>query len=159
MRWPSGHSGIDSGGGFWREAELSKEQRLKDVSRRQILRLVAASGLGTLIPLACRTTPMTAAKWVEVHADPISAAQIGMLWLSAQRPQPSTEELIDTLAAPLDVESLNAGGIETIRSHILETHHADFAGGRVVLVAGWMLSVTEASLYGLIARLTTRDPR
>jgi hypothetical protein len=81
-----------------------------------------------------------------------SAAEIGNAYLSQAGPAMDPESLTDSIVA--------AGGgpyatFGETRAAVCAQIRSDFARGRTVLVDGWVLSQTEASVYALVAVAST----
>lgn len=75
------------------------------------------------------------------------ARRVGEAWLSAITPRPDADALAGELGegAPSDPEGF--------ARHLERRHEEDLAAGRTERVEGWLLSRTEAALYGLLALL------
>lgn len=122
---------------------------MSELTRRDLVRLLISAGVAAIAPFGCRPYALPAG-WLEAHPDPSAAAEVGALWLSQQRRAPLPDELLTALAAPLDPALLGQRGAPAIQHHLRAKHLSDFAAGRTVRVAGWVLSVTEVSLYALM---------
>lgn len=114
------------------------------IDRRELLWL----GLASLAAMACgvRRAPLDLAV-LPARRYLADARSVGEAWLSAVAPRPSAEALANELSdgAPR--------GLEVFAAHLRRRHEGDLATGRTERVDGWLLSRTEAVLYGLLASL------
>lgn len=117
------------------------------IDRREALWL----GLAALAASACgvrRTVPDLPLPERRHLAD---ARLVGEEWLGTASPRPSAADLADELADGAPESALaDAGGFAR---HLRRRHAADLVAGRTERVRGWLLSRTEAVLYGLLATL------
>lgn len=116
------------------------------IDRRELLWL----GLASLAATACgvRRAPLDPhALLLPARRHLAEARLVGEAWLAASSPRPSA----DALAAELSEVAPRA--LDAFADHLLRRHRADLAAGRTERVEGWLLSRTEAVLYGLLASL------
>lgn len=85
-----------------------------------------------------------------------SAAAVGAVFLRQHPGEADARYLSTTVAADLRCRGCDPlyASRTRIRRAVSEQVHEDFAQGRVVDVDGWVLSATEARLYGLAALAT-----
>ncbi|MEZ4463561.1 MAG: hypothetical protein R3F60_12535 [bacterium] len=110
-------------------------------SRREALRLVVALGV-----VACSSPPAPLALPPRAHAD--AARRIGRAWLDQSGVMADARALADSLGAGAPAEPA------AFEAWVRARHQADLAAGRTARVDGWLLSLTEARLYGLYALLS-----
>ncbi|MCB9545482.1 MAG: hypothetical protein H6706_06245 [Myxococcales bacterium] len=110
------------------------------LDRREALRLIVALSVA-----ACSAPPPPLALPPRRHA--AAARQIGQAWLKAAGVMTDAQALADALGAGAPAEPA------AFTAWIRERHQADLAAGRTTQVDGWLLSLTEARLYGLYALL------
>jgi hypothetical protein len=84
---------------------------------------------------------------------PEIAAALGREYLRASPHESDVALLHDLIWDSFSNEELGIAhhGRRGIRQVLAARQHADFENGRVVSVGGWVLSVTEARLYGIAA--------
>jgi hypothetical protein len=117
--------------------------------RRDFLLALSAS---LLVELAgCRRKPLPVdprrEALVQTRIDRQAAAAVGRAWRRDIESVPEVTTLTEELYGPA-----RPGVNERQIVHHLESlHRDDLEAGRMVEVAGWMLSLTEARLYLLIA--------
>ena len=82
-----------------------------------------------------------------------AAARIGREYLAMFAEQPSADSLLIAIEAALREQDAGASLVDSGRvAHVIKKKVAmEYMRGEVVSVAGWILSVTEARLYGLAA--------
>lgn len=113
------------------------------IDRREVLRLALASL--AVVAAGCRRPPP------ELPLPPrrylADARRVGEEWLRTLSPRPDAHALADELGegAPADPDGF--------ARHLRRRHREDLASGRSERVGGWLLSRTEATLYGLLASL------
>jgi hypothetical protein len=132
---------------------------LTGLSRRHFLALGVAfaapllPGIARLVPLAGRTAdPTTAALLARVADLPASARPVGRAYLAAAPGEANVQSLCTCIVDLLPAGSLtDEADAEEVRVALSALVRDDFRAQRVVVVEGWILSVTEARLYGLAA--------
>ena len=121
------------------------------ISRRQAHGFLAGAGvaIGTGVVVVSRddggssaptSTPPTTAV---AGSSPADVALIGERYLE-QHPD---EAAVDALSAAVDLPAGEGPAFAALRGRI----HADLEAGRVAVVDGWVLAVTEARLCALVA--------
>lgn len=106
------------------------------MNRRELLLLAAA------FLLSCRAQVPALAPRQFLDA----AREIGRLWLATS----GRGEKESTLARDL-FEGVEASAAAEVEAHLRQLHLADLAASRTTTVQGWVLSLTEARLYGYLA--------
>jgi hypothetical protein len=89
---------------------------------------------------------------LSLFGNPRSASEIGAACLKSLPPdQNSRQQLTNTIlgAAGCDIETMKAR--QAVKRRIANQVRYDFAEGIVISVDGWLLSLTEARLYALVA--------
>lgn len=106
------------------------------MNRRELLLLAAAFALSCGVP----TVALPPRQFLG------AAREVGRLWLATT----GRGEKLRSLAGHLfdGVADLDAAGVS---AHLLDLHRADLAASRTTTVQGWVLSLTEARLYGYLA--------
>lgn len=117
--------------------------RFATASRRAIMRGalgVVAGALAVFLPPAFRAIahPLDAAV-ARLLPHRASARTIGLAYLAVAPGESSAEQLRERLGSLADA------------ARIAEQVRADFAAGRVVVIDGWTLSLTEARACALVA--------
>lgn len=94
-----------------------------------------------------------AARLVGVLDHAASAAAVGRAYLRAHPEEAEPDRLVRELSAGIRCQGCDPDRAERtrLRAAIAARIRADFAASRVVQVDGWVLSRTEARLYGLAA--------
>ena len=109
---------------------------------------VAVSGLGA----GCGSGPPGEPEWLAglvIHRE--SAARIGRLYLAAHPEEADQRVLLARIEqAVRDSASLSANAAQAA-TRLRQTVREEFTRGEALSVSGWILSVTEARLYALIA--------
>lgn len=132
-----------------------------DAIRRRILSAGAAAL--TLDPLRTALAYMTdapkrqpeilraAAKLGQFVRNRESGAVVGRLYLQQFPDEGDIGRMVDLIVQddPAFRRDLRYGPRDRVREGLRTRHNADLAAGRVVKLNGWLLSVTEARLYGL----------
>ena len=85
---------------------------------------------------------------VQTRTDRQAAAAVGRTWRKDLESVPDVTQLTTELYAPARP---GADERQTVVRHLESLHRDDLQAGRMVEVDGWMLSLTEARLYLLIA--------
>jgi len=97
---------------------------------------------------------MTRLKELVPHTD--SAVVIGREYLRVASAHWKPERLA-TLISSCCGERAFDSGVEALRRSLARRTRQDFAEGQIVRIHGWMLSVTEARLCGLVALCVGRE--
>lgn len=134
------------------------------VSRRDLIRVFSCLGVSaTLFPSvagiapatldsARKTTRDTAGNVVgdltDLISNKTSAAEIGNVYLSQYGPVKDPESIASSIIAAVGRPRATPG---EIRAALYAQIRDDFTHGRTVLVGGWVLSQTEASVCALVA--------
>jgi hypothetical protein len=131
----------------------------RGLHRREFLqRLGAASALAAsgsmAAALACGESrdPLPAA--IEgLFDDPEAARAVGAAWLAEQSAPPDYKQLLSALAEDRldEARALARRDPAALLERLRERHRADFAADRTAEVQGWVLSITEARVCGLLA--------
>lgn len=144
-----------------RDMEKQHDAHHKDahapVSRRDAVILGAAALLAAVVPAALfHRAPASLAPrtglFLDLLADPSSAAKLGEIWFDESKP-PRTRAVYETrLARRLRPYgwSRNASP-ELARRALAASVRADYLGDRMVAIEKWHLSETEADLCALAA--------
>lgn len=132
-------------------------------TRRSFL-LTLAAGLASAGIYGCQTGPAankTIASgrwpaWLEgLIGDPEAAARLGNAYLVTHPDENSSATLSRLLDQAIASESTAIATLTTEQIAVLQhCVRTDYARNAVVPVNGWVLSITEARLYGLVAVLS-----
>jgi hypothetical protein len=122
---------------------MSRNKSLAGCTRRELLQLLAA-GLAAGVLGGCQRTA-TSEPWSAIINDPRAAARIGAAYLAAH-PEEHSRSVLYRLLEPV-LSGQTAEPIAALQQQV----RADYMHNAVVSVTGWVLSVTEARLYALIA--------
>ena len=124
-----------------------------DLTRRRLLiaavtaATAVAAGPGVLLPLVERLAALnTAGHLRSLITDDEGASYLGRRYLQAHPSEARGDVLVSRLVgtrAPTSAREASRAVAAGIRS--------DYAAGRSVRVDGWVLSLTEARLYALVA--------
>ena len=136
---------------------------MKGVSRRAVLRRLAAGGLLFNVPAwpawAC-TRPSAdplAQRVAQLFSNEASATEIGRRYLALGTEPADIAMLAARVAgdraAYQDLCGVDADGL---RKRLARQQRRDFAAGRMVNVDGWMLSLTEARACAIAALVHAR---
>lgn len=122
------------------------------LSRRRFLLAVLA---GALAAEGCRAAEDGAAgslplpPWLASLAlDPAAAARLGRAYLATRAEENDPQLLLDALERAV---ASRGGAVNADFAALDRAVRADYAEGHFVQVEGWILSTTEARLYGFIA--------
>ncbi len=126
------------------------------ITRRQFLTVAAGAGLATLAvatspwkALVGTTPPRSAAERLAgLLKHPESARPIGEAYLALAPHEASTARLVSLVAAGAAAESASDS---ELRRLVAAGVRDDFSAGRTAEVDGWVLSLTEARLFALVA--------
>ncbi len=129
------------------------------ISRRRLLGAAVVGAVGggaSLRPwrtLVRVVEPDPAVRLAGVFHDRRSASAVGRRYLGERREPPSVTRLTDDVAASLrgGRRAIVEADDGALRELLAGAVRADFGADRVVEVDGWVLSATEARLYGLAA--------
>jgi len=119
--------------------------------------LVASGGVAATLACGESRDPLLAA--IEgLFEDPASARVVGAAWLLEQ---PEVLDSTRLLAALADDRVDEARGLArsdpaALLARLRERHREDFASDRTTEVGGWVLSLTEARVCGLLAAASDR---
>jgi hypothetical protein len=102
-----------------------------------------------------RPSHRVARRLAQLFSDRRSARVVGEEYLRATPGEADIDRLVELICGG---EGAHRWGLETtdaatLRPWLCTKRQQDFAAGRVVVLHGWMLSVSEARLCGLIALL------
>jgi hypothetical protein len=134
-------------------------------SRREINALIAG---GISLPLCGAAIFPVSAQGLSdgqhlllsVFADPRNACQIGEYCLDALTVDGgSVNQLTDTILGSIEGDVKRPKSKDRVRRDLSNRVHDDFAEGKLVNVAGWMLALTEARLYALAAITMKAEPQ
>ena len=127
-------------------------------SRRSFLLTFAAS-LASAGVYGCQTGPVSNTEavsgsrpaWlIDIIGDQAAAARLGSAYLETHPEEKSIATLLRQLEKAVARDSAATTGSIVALQHRVRT---DYARNTVVSVNGWVLSITEARLYGLVAML------
>lgn len=119
-----------------------------NLSRRRFL-FLATAGVGVLACGQPHDPVEVADRLVELAGSKEDWARIGRAYLQTDPPEADLARLTSELADTLDGPSF--GTREELERRVARAIQADFAGGRLVEVGGWQLSLTEARLCAVTA--------
>ena len=125
-----------------------------DCSRRTFLLTVL---VGALAAAGCgdkEASPPsdTVPQWLPAAVGDVdAAARIGRAYLEASRGEHNLDTLLVAIDAALAGEPGAAGGRRRGLSALQNAVRADYLRGKSVNVQGWVLSVTEARVYAVLA--------
>ena len=89
---------------------------------------------------------------VSIFENPRSAYGIGSVYLDSLPPDArAADRLANAIVCAAGCDTGTMRSTEALRKQISIRVRKDFAEGAVVIVAGWVLSETEAQLYALAA--------
>jgi len=132
------------------DPELHRREFLKHLGAASAL---AASGSVTAV-LACGESRDPLLVAIEgLFDDPEAARTVGAAWL-AERPAPmDSTRLLAALADDRvdEVRALARSDPAALHARLRERHRMDFEADRTTEVGGWVLSITEARVCGLLA--------
>ncbi|HSG11760.1 MAG TPA: hypothetical protein VLB10_08455 [Gammaproteobacteria bacterium] len=135
-------------------------RQLFDPTRRRLLgalALLLAGCSDVKHRIATGIQPDATGPWERfllMAGDRLAAANIGRHYLAAHPAQATAGSLVDSIGQALFRQhGETAGRMDSARlAHALrELVVREYTDGRVVTVSGWVLSITEARLYGLAA--------
>ena len=126
----------------------------RHLNRRSFDALIAGAAIW---PCTSAALPILAATTIRklllsVLEQPASAYTIGSAFLESLPPDARVaDRLVNAIVCAVGCDSVTIRSTETLRKQISIQVRRDFAEGAVVIVAGWVLSETEAQLYALAA--------
>ena len=131
----------------------------RDFSRRSVNALLAGAATWPCYGAAVQLAPNQLGDpkslqhiLLSLFENPRSSYAIGAACLRSLPPnQSSLEQLTNAIitAAECDPETMKSK--QAVRRHIANRVRHDFAEGAVVNIEGWLLSLTEARLYAMVA--------
>lgn len=129
------------------------------MNRRDFLWLLLGAGsavltqptLGNLpqiIPGSVSSSALTA-----IFRQPESAAAVGKAYLAQQPTEASVYKLVDLIVSEIAAETPKwyTLGLDGVKQLLQEQMQRDFASEKTVKLQGWLVSLTEARLYALVA--------
>lgn len=133
------------------------------ISRRFFIGAGAAGTFGLcLFGLRARTAWMQeralARRLFPLFAHPAEVARVGNAYFGLLKGRPSVRSLARGLYAGVPPDRLEGMSDRDILLHLKERMEMDFADGRTLLLNGWVVSQTEASLCGLLTRCGQGEP-
>lgn len=131
------------------------------ISRRTLLRqallALAATTVAGCVFTDDRsdTSSRSATEWTSLSPDLASATRLGRAYLSLNPAENDFDVLSKAVNTALTKNGVSVVDLKTERgfNQVSDVIKAEFARDDAVLVDGWVLSRTEARLYGLIALL------
>ncbi len=135
-------------------AHLVRHPIIQRIGRRDVLRGLGAFAIVGAMPLVGCGDPRSSAlpeALATFYSDPDAAAEIGRHYL-ALTPRESDADVLVRAVAGDELELFRKLAIENpseLHELLRAKHREDFDGGRVVVVEGWMLSLTEARLCAI----------
>ena len=126
----------------------------RHLSRRSINALIAGAAAWPYSGAALPTNQNQSIKrmLVSIFENPRSAYGIGSVYLGSLPPHARTaDHLANAIVCTAGCDAGTMRSTEALRERISIRVRKDFAEGAVVIVAGWVLSETEAQLYALAA--------
>ena len=131
----------------------------RDLQRREFLAQLglgaasawAFSGAGVLACAEARDPLVGALEGL--FDDPEAARAVGAAWLAEQSAPPDYTQLLSALAEGRvdEARALARSDPAAVLERLRKRHRADFAADRTAEVQGWVLSITEARVCGLLA--------
>lgn len=128
------------------------------MSRRHLLRWVAAAGMAVAVPWG-GFTMLARQNGAQLLADRLrallphrlAAAALGVAYIGTVEGPPTVARLANEIAADLDggVEAALALDRAALAAMLGRSMHADYDAGRVVTLSGWIVSVTEGRICAL----------
>ena len=118
------------------------------------MRLSLARQHGRTAVQHCPPTKISTIKrmLVSIFENPRSAYGIGSVYLDSLPPDArAADRLANAIVCAAGCDTGTMRSTEALRKQISIRVRKDFAEGAVVIVAGWVLSETEAQLYALAA--------
>lgn len=125
------------------------------ISRRTLLRWLAWTGLLATAPRAGDSAAADDGRIdapLAVFASGTGAAAVGRAYLRSRPSEADPGLLLDQLG----VSTADAADVRALVRRLRERHRDDFRAGRITVVGGWTLSLTEARLAAL-AHLRSRS--
>ena len=123
-----------------------------DLGRRQMLGLlatIAAGGLTAVLAAPARDGPRLEIV-PDTLTDPGAAERFGRAYLAAYPAEADRETLLGHLEAALFPGGTAVrSGAEAVFTRFDRVVRGEYADGEVIVVAGWLLSRSEARLYAL----------
>ena len=129
----------------------------RHLSRRSINALIAGAAAwpysGAALPTnQNQSTASIKRMLVSIFENPRSAYGIGSVYLDSLPPDArAADRLANAIVCAAGCDTGTMRSTEALRKQISIRVRKDFAEGAVVIVAGWVLSETEAQLYALAA--------
>ena len=126
----------------------------RHLSRRSINALIAGAAAWPCSGAASSILSTMTLKrlLLSILEKPGSAYMIGLAYLGSLPPDARTaDHLTNAIVCAADCDTGTMRSTEALRKQISIRVRKDFAEGAVVIVAGWVLSETEAQLYALAA--------
>ena len=126
----------------------------RHLSRRSINALIAGAAAW---PCSGAASPILSTMTIKrlllsILEKPGSAYAIGSAYLASLPPGArAAEHLTNAIVCAAECDAGTMRSTEALRKQISIRVRKDFAKGAVVIVAGWVLSETEAQLYALAA--------
>lgn len=131
---------------------------MSPISRRKLLKQLAAAGLVTSLPAPFLASPVRdalrplASHLTAVFSHAASAAVIGRRYLALYREEADAAVLVARVAGNArNYLRLADAAPGELRALLGRQQRQDFAAGRTVTLDGWILSRTEARLCALVA--------
>jgi hypothetical protein len=126
----------------------------RHLSRRSINALIAGAAVWPCSGAALPILPTTTMKrlLLSILEQPGSAYAIGSVYLGSLPPHARTaDHLANAIVCTAGCDAGTMRSTEALRERISNRVRKEFSEGAVVIVAGWVLSETEAQLYALAA--------
>jgi len=126
----------------------------RHISRRAINALIAGAAAWPCSGAALLILPTATVKrlLLSILEQPGSAHTIGSAYLDSLPPDArAADRLANAIVCTAECDARTMRSTEALRKQISIRVRKDFAEGAVVIVAGWVLSETEARLYALAA--------
>jgi hypothetical protein len=92
--------------------------------------------------------------WPKLIADPAAAARLGRIYLAAHPEYQTADSLLSDIEQSLfhyDAEAARQGDSDRVAKAIKGLVSSEYKRDDVVSLSGWIVSATEARLYGLAA--------
>lgn len=137
---------------------LRGDAHTSGLSRRSFLLMAGASGAAAAVWLGGRYWPAAAepvgSKWPEWLLDAYNreaVVRLGQAYRAAHASEREGPVLLDRIDQALAVAAATESDLKDPAVVLQSRVRHEYARGEVVRVSGWVLSVTEARLYALVA--------
>jgi hypothetical protein len=131
---------------------VSMEQITSPVRRRIIAAILLALANGPLFARAFGSAPRISAQPSNVSSDDLRARiWLGEHYLKLHPEERSARRISGALFGNECANICSLNNRSDLQQHVLQQHNQDFQDGDVVVIAGWVLTRTEARVFALSA--------